>query len=249
MGVLTWHALNMSFSADSPPAGWYPDPAGSGGERYWDGGNWSQVTRPAGGMSGAYASQQAPTAQQSPYGQSGYGAAGYGAATARQPALAGFWWRVLASILDSLLLSIPLSLVQNLIMGADVMYAFEVWLTDWLDRQIRGETELPPIPEPVLQAFGLAVVVVMILWIIYRTVMVALRGATLGQMITGLRVVPDGSPLGAVPSWKTSGIRAAAAVIFQQIPLLGLADPLTMLFSAKKQTLHDMIARTVVIKK
>ncbi len=239
----------MSFSAESPPAGWYPDPAGSGGERYWDGGNWSQVTRPAGGMSGSYSTQQGQAAPQSAYGQSGYGPAGYAAAATRPPGLAGFWWRVLASILDSLILWIPLSIVQNLVMGADVMSAFQVWLTDWLDRQIRGETELPPIPEQVLQSFGLAILVVMILWIAYRTVMVALRGATLGQSITGLRVVPDGSPLGTIPSWKTSGIRAVTAVIFQQLPLLGLADPLTMLFTAKKQTLHDMIARTVVIKK
>lgn len=25
-----------------PPAGWYPDPAGSGGYRYWDGTQWSE---------------------------------------------------------------------------------------------------------------------------------------------------------------------------------------------------------------
>ncbi|HET6914610.1 MAG TPA: DUF2510 domain-containing protein [Acidimicrobiales bacterium] len=25
-----------------PPAGWYPDPAGSHGQRYWDGGRWTE---------------------------------------------------------------------------------------------------------------------------------------------------------------------------------------------------------------
>jgi hypothetical protein len=29
-----------------PPAGWYPDPAGSGGDRYWDGSAWTAHTRP-----------------------------------------------------------------------------------------------------------------------------------------------------------------------------------------------------------
>ena len=239
--------LPMSFSAEAPPAGWYPDPAGSGGERYWDGGTWSQVTRPAGGMSGGYAPQQGQ-ATASPYAGGGYGP-GYGAAMPRQPALAGFWWRVLASILDSVILWIPLSFVQSLVLGGEVQSAFEVWLTDWLDRQMRGETEIPPFPAPVLQAFVLAVVAFMIVLIAYRTIMVAVRGATLGQSITGLRVVPAGSPLGTIPSWGTSAVRAVTAVIFQQIPLLGLADPLTMLFTAKKQTLHDIIARTVVIKK
>lgn len=28
-----------------PTAGWYPDPSGSGGERYWDGGRWTAQTR------------------------------------------------------------------------------------------------------------------------------------------------------------------------------------------------------------
>lgn len=241
--------LPMSFSAESPPAGWYPDPAGSGGERYWDGGTWSQVTRPAGGMSGGYASpQQGQAAAASSHTQGGYGP-GYGAAVGRQPSLAGFWWRVLASILDSLILWIPLTLVQGLVLNEEVMNSFEAWLTEWLDRQIRGETALPPIPEPVLQAFWVALVVVMVVWIAYRTIMVALRGATLGQSITGLRVVPDGSPPQTIPSWGTSAVRAVTAVVFQQVPLLGLADPLTMLFTAKKQTLHDMIARTVVTKK
>src|SRR5262245_28616990 len=31
-----------------PPAGWYPDPAGGGGRRYWDGGQWAAVAPPAG---------------------------------------------------------------------------------------------------------------------------------------------------------------------------------------------------------
>lgn len=35
----------MTNSPQQPPAGWYPDPAGSGGERFWDGVAWSQSTR------------------------------------------------------------------------------------------------------------------------------------------------------------------------------------------------------------
>ena len=29
----------------SPPAGWYVDPAGSEGQRYWDGANWTEHSR------------------------------------------------------------------------------------------------------------------------------------------------------------------------------------------------------------
>jgi hypothetical protein len=30
-----------------PPAGWYPDPSGQPGERWWDGRGWSEHVRPA----------------------------------------------------------------------------------------------------------------------------------------------------------------------------------------------------------
>jgi len=40
--------------ADSgaPPPGWYPDPGGSGGQRWWDGTRWSEHRAPATGWGG-----------------------------------------------------------------------------------------------------------------------------------------------------------------------------------------------------
>jgi TM2 domain-containing membrane protein YozV len=37
------------MSEGTPQADWYPDPGGSGRERYWDGDRWTDQTRPAGG--------------------------------------------------------------------------------------------------------------------------------------------------------------------------------------------------------
>lgn len=241
----------MSFSAAPPPAGWYADPAGSGGERYWDGGDWSHVTRPAGGLSGgtqqhAPYGQGAPQGQANPYGPgSPQGQAGYGAQMPRQPGLAGFWWRVLAAVLDSLVVSVPFGIVVWLVARGPIEELGQ-WYEEVINRALQGDMTQPPTPDGALTYIT---IVVAILWIIYRTVMVALKGGTVGQLITGLRVVPFGSPMETIPGWGTSAIRAVSAMVLLQIPIVGLIDVLVMLFNAKKQTVHDMIARTVVIKK
>jgi hypothetical protein len=39
----------MTAPGGSPPPGWYPDPGGSGGQRWWDGGNWAATAAPGPG--------------------------------------------------------------------------------------------------------------------------------------------------------------------------------------------------------
>jgi hypothetical protein len=46
----------------SAPAGWYADPAGVGGERWWSGAEWSATTRPLAPVTNAYAAPGARTA-------------------------------------------------------------------------------------------------------------------------------------------------------------------------------------------
>lgn len=240
----------MSFSAESPPAGWYPDPAGSGGERYWDGGTWSQVTRPAGGLSGEYGArspQQSSSYGAGPQGQSPWGQAAQGIPIHNTPVLAGFWWRVLAAILDGLILLIPLSVIQAPI-TTRASEILEGWLTIYIQAAVAGAV-LPPMPEGILGPFAISALVGLIAYFVYRTVLVTMKGGTLGQLITGLRVVPDGAPMDTKPGWSMSAIRAITALVFRQIPVLNLIDVLVMLGSQKKQTLHDRIARTIVIKK
>ncbi len=244
----------MSFSAESPPAGWYPDPAGSGGQRYWDGGNWSQVTRPANTRPGDYVPEQEQATGYSPHGQtqtSQNTTAGQPAwgqqdeqSMTRRPVLAGFWWRVLAVILDSLILAIPVGLIVVTVLPGPVADLSQ-YFDDSLNAGLTGGVP-PALPDGALTSINLLTAV---LFFVYRTLMVALRGGTLGKLIVGLRVLKVDAPVGTNPTWGVSALRAASAAVFEQIPVANIIDPLVMLFTPRKQTLHDMIARTIVIKK
>jgi uncharacterized RDD family membrane protein YckC len=74
----------MSDQPGGTPAGWYPDPQGGGGQRYWDGQQWTDNTAP---------------------GQGGQPAAG----GVGQAASAGI--RFVARIIDGLVIGIPIFVV------------------------------------------------------------------------------------------------------------------------------------------
>jgi len=66
------------MSDGTPQADWYPDPGGSGNERYWDGERWTDQTRAPGsgsgrgstsGLGGDPSPFGQPPQQQSPFGQ------------------------------------------------------------------------------------------------------------------------------------------------------------------------------------
>lgn len=78
--------------------------------------------------------------------------------------------------------------------------------------------------------------------IAYATVMVGILGATVGKMALGVKVVrTDGSPV----SLGRAALRSVMAIISAMIILIGY---LIMLGSDKKQTLHDRVADTIVIR-
>jgi uncharacterized RDD family membrane protein YckC len=88
------------MTESSTPAGWYPDPNTPGQQRYWDGTTWTDNTAPGSGAPPA-APYGAPT-------QMGYGYAQGG------PELASFGTRLVAYILDSLIVGIPFAILYGI---------------------------------------------------------------------------------------------------------------------------------------
>lgn len=244
----------MSNSPQQPPAGWYPDPAGTDSERYWDGVAWSQSTRdkprpmpapsapPTGGPYQQYQSYGEPTA--------GYG--GYsGYATSSDPVggrpLAGFWWRVLGYIIDAILVGIVGSIINNVTgLQARIDRATDGYLTEIL---IWSDSPSAAFPMPSEELTSLSVnssMITLAIWMLYRVVMYGTMSATAGQLALGMRVVRADQPVGTKLTWAQAAVRGIASAVLWQF--IGFINALVAAFTRQKQTLGDLIAKTHVVK-
>jgi uncharacterized RDD family membrane protein YckC len=130
----------------------------------------------------------------------------------------GFWIRLVAYIIDAILLNIVLG-VLGLVAGLN-MYSY-----DWEHY------------DPTAGVLSLLVT-----WLYFALMESSERGATLGKMAVGLRVVTnDGQRLSFMNATGRYFAKFISAVI------LGIGF-LMIAFTDRKRGLHDMIAGTLVIK-
>ena len=241
------------------PSGWYPDPVNPNQERYWDGWQWSRNTRPGAGPpnTGYGQAPYAPYPQPNvarPLGQAAPRAGSVQATmTADGVPLASWWWRVLAVLIDNLITTAIVTVLTFPVWRS--LYATLVsFFNAVLDAQRSGVA--PPTLDTTDLISGTNQLVVtsvtLAVGMLYHAGFLRWKSATPGKLICGLRVVPvdrgrDPGPL----AWNSIGIRVAVWVlpgISSFLGLVTLVDVLFPLWHRKRQALHDIAAKTQVVR-
>lgn len=234
------------------PGGWYADPTDPARERYWDGWQWSRQTREA-------AAPSRPTGLTTQTGTTGVMA---GEPTGRGPGTpAGWWQRVLAVLIDWVLLTVVTSVLL-----APIYLAAAERLQPLLERMVddarRGVPSSPLDPQQWItqsEQFTVAAVTLTVS-LLYHVLLVRFRGATLGKNAAGVRIVavaPTGAGAAAGPgattviTWRTAIVRAVVWVVPGQTACLWplrVLDVLLPLRHPRRQALHDLAAATQVVR-
>ena len=252
------------MSSVAPP-GWYPDPSPSTpgtppGRRWWDGTQWTAHVQPAyGAIHGA------------PHGAPVLPARPVGPTTPDGEPLAGWWWRVLAALVDGVVIGMVAGLVS---LPAQLAVQRELAVRQ---RQLQAQVDrglTPDLGDFFRDTLGIyadhvvgLMLVPFLIGIAYAAGFLRWRGATPGKLACGLRVRLRERP-GRLP-WGTIAARLAAWHVLPSLVLvlafasgsLGLVvlaqlvvaayyltDVLWAAGSARRQALHDLVARTNVVR-
>lgn len=255
------------------PSGWYPDPVDQRQERYWDGWQWSRTTRAVESQPQQPYGQPVPPVQH--YGQPQYGQAPYGQApypqqpypgqyapvaakglllTADQVPVSGWWWRVLAGLVDSIIVGL-LAVIPSWSIYQRMLTAFGDFFADTMEAAQAGQPPppTPPVTDLISLSDQLLLAAIQVgITFVYVALFLGFRGATPGKSLCGLRVVPvdQGQHRGGLP-WPTTIIRAtiwAVPGINGTLAIFQLIDILFPLWHPKRQAIHDIIAKTQVVR-
>ena len=132
----------------------------------------------------------------------------------------GFWARVLASLVDTVLLTLVMALIAWFVFGTN-------------DFDLTGEQ--PTSPAHLLLSLALPALIVIVFW---RRLQ-----ATPGKMLIAARIVD--ATTGADPSNRQLLLRYVGYYVSGFVLLLGFV---WVAFDARKQGWHDKMANTVVIR-
>ncbi len=269
----------------SQPSGWYDDPQDPALLRYWDGVMWTDHTTPkrspsaAGSSAGrapdvpAYGSPPPPPAQGYPTAPPQYDqpptAYGYGAApqapwssagpTARDGTpLADWWQRLLARLLDNILLGVVV-----LVVGFPWLSGLAAEMGDFFDEALRdAEAGITTVPDTTALSEALIGYIVPLTFlniavsVLYETFFLMRSGATPGKKALGITVrrVERPGALRLSEALRRQAIPVGCAVL-SLVPVVSLLatlaqllDNLWLLWDPRRQTWHDKVADTLVVR-
>ncbi|GAA1393497.1 hypothetical protein GCM10009599_16530 [Luteococcus peritonei] len=270
-------AASSGFEANAaPPQGSWPqqgeapqqpgaqqDSAAQPGYGPYQGGQPQHQIQPAQGAGQPYGQQPygAPGAQQPGNGSwvpgQPYPAAqsGQAATTADAVPLSGWWRRVFAFLVDGIVTSALLCLfgwkwVKQLVDG------YTAYFNDMMAQTQAGTPPtMPANTNDLLVKYnmeGALTPLSAISWavaLVYFLLLWRFLGASLGQLLMGIRVVPTDN--GRAPrqlGWVPALVRALVFSAVSALPILPLISYLMPLGTKRRQTLHDMAARTQVVR-
>ena len=155
----------------------------------------------------------------------------------------GFWLRLLARLIDALVLMIPSVTVMILVVG-----------TSFFTSIMGGDFSVLTGGTPMFIVAGL---INACMYAAYEAFLTSTYGGTLGKMALGLRVIlPDGGMLNLQQALIRHLIYAGGGIIGALVPMAGflnvlwiLVDNVSAAFDPQKRALHDRIANTFVVKK
>ncbi|GAA4611854.1 hypothetical protein GCM10023195_50450 [Actinoallomurus liliacearum] len=174
----------------------------------------------------------------------------YGPPTAMDPTLAEWWQRLVARIIDGLLLSV---------VTAPLLVWYFLWYLHRIKDILPSDPDAPPPPvgemlHTELGLMGYSLLVGLVSAVVafgYEAFALSRWGRTVGKRVMNIKVVAlsDRAPI----TGGTAAKRAALYALVPQVPtvggMFGLLNVLWLLWDKPyRQCLHDKVARTVVVK-
>ena len=152
---------------------------------------------------------------------------------------AGFWHRFAASFIDGIVVGI----IALIILMVTVGPTWLLMLPYLSQNHMTGNPQLEAIPASFPLALFMGVSLSVVLPVLYFIIMWGRKGATLGKMAMGIRIVrTDGSDI----SYGTAFLRYIGYQVVS--PALFFLGYLWMLWDDREQTWHDKIASTCVVR-
>jgi uncharacterized RDD family membrane protein YckC len=146
--------------------------------------------------------------------------------------------RLLARIIDGVLVGIVYSVIFTLFFAGGAATVRVDPVTGELNSAGRG----------FLATLFLAMFILGVIGVLYEVVLIALRGATVGKQLMGIKVVQEGN--GALPGWGPSALRWLIPFVGSFLCYIGgIVVYLSPFFDSTKrnQGWHDKVAKTLVV--